>query len=327
MTGLGGTLTGFGGMAGTGEGGEAGEGAAGGSDAVGGSGGTGGSSGDECPDDPDKTEPGLCGCDVPDTDRDGDDTPDCDDMCPDEASKTEPGACGCNVPAAEEAVCAVVKNGIIHRYSFAGSGTTASDSVGSQNGTIMNGGTQSGGRLALAGSSSQYVNLPADMVSGLTDATFEAWFTWNGGAQWQRIFDFGNTTGSPAQGLSYIYLSVLGANSVPRSAITTNGVSNETRANGSQAVTTGVAHHMAVVVNETGGTLTLYLDGTLEQETAYTGTLGSITDTLGYLGRSLYAADPYFDGSLNEFRIYDVALSKAQLDYSIAGGADAPFLE
>jgi len=32
---------------------------------------------DNCPDDPNKTEPGLCGCGTPDTDSDGDGTPDC----------------------------------------------------------------------------------------------------------------------------------------------------------------------------------------------------------------------------------------------------------
>ena len=37
---------------------------------------------DECPDDPDKLEPGVCGCGVPDTDTDGDDEEDCIDNCP-----------------------------------------------------------------------------------------------------------------------------------------------------------------------------------------------------------------------------------------------------
>jgi len=43
-----------------------------------------GACGDACPDDPDKTEPGLCGCGVEDSnvDTDGDTVPDCIDQCP-----------------------------------------------------------------------------------------------------------------------------------------------------------------------------------------------------------------------------------------------------
>ncbi len=50
---------------------------------------------DECPADPDKVAPDVCGCGTPDSDADGDATPDCDDACPDHAHKVEPGVCGC----------------------------------------------------------------------------------------------------------------------------------------------------------------------------------------------------------------------------------------
>ncbi|MBI5433806.1 MAG: hypothetical protein HZA52_13320, partial [Planctomycetes bacterium] len=53
---------------------------------------------DACPDDPNKTEPGACGCGVPDTDTDGDGTPDCNDACPNDPAKLAPGDCGCGVP-------------------------------------------------------------------------------------------------------------------------------------------------------------------------------------------------------------------------------------
>jgi len=53
---------------------------------------------DECPRDPGKTKKGHCGCGVPDTDKDGDKKPDCDDGCPDDDNKTSPGVCGCGLP-------------------------------------------------------------------------------------------------------------------------------------------------------------------------------------------------------------------------------------
>ena len=56
---------------------------------------------DLCPDDGDKTEPGLCGCGVGDEDSDGDGVVDCEDGCPSDPFKTEPGFCGCGVPDAD----------------------------------------------------------------------------------------------------------------------------------------------------------------------------------------------------------------------------------
>jgi len=57
---------------------------------------------DNCPSDPDKLNPGVCGCGVPDTDSDGDSTPDCNDGCPADGTKTTPGVCGCGVPEGDQ---------------------------------------------------------------------------------------------------------------------------------------------------------------------------------------------------------------------------------
>lgn len=52
---------------------------------------------DLCPNDPAKTEPGICGCGTPDADDDNDGTANCTDGCPSDPNKTSPGECGCNV--------------------------------------------------------------------------------------------------------------------------------------------------------------------------------------------------------------------------------------
>jgi hypothetical protein len=53
---------------------------------------------DNCPVDPNKINPGVCGCGVPDTDSDNDGTPDCNDQCPTDPNKTIIGLCGCFYP-------------------------------------------------------------------------------------------------------------------------------------------------------------------------------------------------------------------------------------
>jgi len=52
---------------------------------------------DGCPNDPAKIAPGVCGCGVADLDSDGDSTFDCIDGCPNDPLKVAPGACGCGL--------------------------------------------------------------------------------------------------------------------------------------------------------------------------------------------------------------------------------------
>ncbi|MHC4445155.1 MAG: FG-GAP repeat domain-containing protein [Planctomycetota bacterium] len=53
---------------------------------------------DDCPNDPNKIEPGICGCGVSDVDSDNDGTADCNDNCPNDPNKIDPGICGCGTP-------------------------------------------------------------------------------------------------------------------------------------------------------------------------------------------------------------------------------------
>jgi hypothetical protein len=90
-----------------------------------------------------------------------------------------------------------------HRYSFNegattdASGRTITDSVSGRNGTVVGAeATATAGELTLPGGPSAtqaYVDLPNGIVSSLTDATFEAWYTMTTAQNWGRIFDFGST--------------------------------------------------------------------------------------------------------------------------------------
>lgn len=287
---------------------------------------------DCCPNDPNKTEPGMCGCGTAETDTDSDSTPNCLDGCPSDPNKVGSGECGCGFPDAVDG-CLGLRAALIHRYSFDGSGTEAQDTKGTAHGTIVNTTITGTGSLLLSGTTSdQYVDLEPGLVSGLTDATFEVWTTWNGGNQWQRIFDFGsNTNGAGMQGSgeTYLFLTPSAAPSgtrTLRAIFTTEGTGGETVAAGPAALPTGAISHIAVVFDDTNDTLGLYLNGvSVASATAFTGQLSTIIDENVWLGRSNYSADPEYGGTLQEFRIYDAALNAAQLQTSFASGPDATF--
>ena len=57
---------------------------------------------DQCPDDPDKLIPGYCGCGIADMDTDGDTVLDCLEECPFDPNKLLKGICGCGAQDTEE---------------------------------------------------------------------------------------------------------------------------------------------------------------------------------------------------------------------------------
>jgi O-glycosyl hydrolase len=206
---------------------------------------------------------------------------------------------------------------LAHRYSFNEmGGTTVSDSIGgpSWTGTVLNGGTLSGGQLALAAGAPQYANLPAGIVSTLSNFTIEVWVKLFSSNNWTRIFDFGANTST-----NMFLTPQNGSNTRLRFSITTNGAGGERQITGTSALTTGVWHHVVVTLN--GNTGILYLNG------AAVGTntgvnvrplhLGNTVNN--YLGKSQYS-DPYVNGLLDEFRIYTVALSPSEIAATYAMG-------
>ncbi|MCB0768888.1 MAG: gliding motility-associated C-terminal domain-containing protein, partial [Flavobacteriales bacterium] len=55
--------------------------------------------------------PGICGCGTADTDSDSDGTADCNDGCPNDPNKVEPGNCGCGQTEESCLDCAGIPNG------------------------------------------------------------------------------------------------------------------------------------------------------------------------------------------------------------------------
>ena len=234
---------------------------------------------------------------------------------------------------------------LIHRYSFndtAGdaTGATLTDSVGGANGVVRgDGATFTGNGLSLPGGGSDtaaYGDLPNNLISTHTAVTFEGWVTVNGGGNaWGRVFDFGSSNsaevigpGGGGTGTDYILLSAARGADYDAQRIE---VRNEDPAGGGVATldsgvatTFGQAFHYAVTwENDGDGTSTinywrdgvhLTIDGDVGSE------LGDLNDVNNWLGRSNWTADANLNGSFDEFRIYNSALSGAEVAASMAAG-------
>ncbi len=289
---------------------------------------------DECDFDPDKTEPGECGCGVGEvTSGFGPGaTTSCVDGCPDDPDKMAPGRCGCNTPDTEnsedELLCEVLGDGLRHRYSFTAANTMdVPDLVGNADAVTVNVLTTGGVVNLAGGDSNQYVDLPNDVLGGLTNATVEAWVVWTGGEPWQRIFDFGsNDGGEDAQGQATDFFNLVAStdrSQAPGIQVELGFGPGDASISLPDAFPTGTLTHIAVVVNDTGNEVVLYLDGEAVGTTDYDYSLSALSPVNNWLGRSQFTNDPEFGGSFNEFRIYAVALSDEDVAFSFALGPDA----
>jgi alpha-L-arabinofuranosidase len=215
---------------------------------------------------------------------------------------------------------------LVHRYSFSEtSGTNVADSVGGAawNGTLPNGGTWLGGQLALATNTtkslSQYVALPAGIVSNYSAVTIEAWATFPNQLPGSCFFfGFGNLSGNT--GYNYIFCQPKNG----RIAITSGNYSGEQNTSpqpsGDWSYSTNL--HVTAVFNPPLGYLALYTNGVLAAvNSTVTTPMSSVTNLYSWIGRSLYSGDAYFNFSLDELRIYNGALTANDIAATDALGA------
>ena len=166
-----------------------------------------------------------------------------------------------------------------------------------------------GNALRLNGPSrAQHVTLPQEAISQLTDFTIATWVNLASAQNWSRLFDFGQNTTvnmflTPRAGV---------AGNAPRFAITVGGSGGEQQINGNAALPTNQWVHLAVTLSQNTGTL--YVNGqaagTNANMTLNPSNLGNPGNR--WIGRSQYG-DPFLDATIDEFHVFDRALSQQQV--------------
>jgi hypothetical protein len=183
----------------------------------------------------------------------------------------------------------------------------ANDANGHYNGAL-NGGASfvndlvRGSVLELSGTN-QFVSFPTGLA-GMQ--TFMAWVKWNGGAPWQRIFDFGNDTNR------YTVLTPLASSGRLRFNISLNSIPGEQIVDAPSAFPSNVWTHVAVVMN--GASVVLYSNGVPVATNLYANLVpANLIATNNYLGKSQWPADPYFSGRLSSVRIFSRPLASNEI--------------
>jgi hypothetical protein len=241
------------------------------------------------------------------------------DACPSDPQKTEPGNCGCGFP--EQGACLIHRYSF--DGDSATLFDTVGSAHGTVTGGNS---TQAGGVLYLGGGTGNknYATLPPDLLKGLEDATFEAFVQWqgNGAGYLQHIFDFGSH--NDTSGITYLSLTANTMAGRMRASFSINGSANEVGAESRILNSPTDLEHVAVVVNGKADTLSLYLNGAFEASAALIYPLSYINDASNYLGHSQFAAHPDLLAGILEFRIYSSARTSQQIKASREAGPDAP---
>jgi len=80
---------------------------------------------------------------------------------------------------------------------------------------------------------------------------------------------------------------------------------------------------VACVLDPATGFMGIYTNGNLAVSTNNLTSLASVATNRFYLGRSLFPSDPPLNGSIDEIRIYNAALSAAQISDNYKNGPNA----
>ncbi|MDQ0231200.1 family 43 glycosylhydrolase [Metabacillus malikii] len=187
-------------------------------------------------------------------------------------------------------------------------GKIVSDLSGNQQNAQVNNGatiseTQTKSGIDLKASDKQYVTLPKGIASGLNDFTLTTWVYLNSKTgDWARIFDFGNGANA-----SKMFLT-------PNLRLDMDG-SILTATSGLPKV--GEWTHLAI--SKTGDQYRLYSNGIEVGKMSAATKPEDYGDTPhNFIGRSNYAADPYLDGKISDFRIYNRGLTEDEVGKVIA---------
>ncbi len=220
-----------------------------------------------------------------------------------------------NVSAASAQATAVVSAqpaGLVAAYGFdAGSGTAVADASGNNNnGTLANGTWSAAGRYGGAiqfNGTNTWVTVPnATSLNPTAGVTMEAWLNPTAVNGWRTVM-FKEQTGN----LTYGLYSNTSANR-PNAQVFVAGA--DRNVNGTAQVAANTWTHLAATYD--GANIRIFVNGTQAATVAQTGAISTSTGVLHIGGNAVWPE--WFQGLIDEVRIYNRALSAAEIQADMA---------
>jgi hypothetical protein len=166
--------------------------------------------------------------------------------------------------------------------------------------------------LSLNGNTA-HLCLPAGMANN-RQMTIAMWVYSTSSSNWQRIFDFGNSTNQ------YMFLSPNSDGSEMR-FVMKNGGDEEILS--TSALERNAWHHIAVTIGDEK--VVLYVDGVAKANSSTMKIRPSdIKPVRNYIGRSQFVSDARFKGYIDDFVVYNYALSSENVTRLYNGESPEP---
>jgi hypothetical protein len=180
------------------------------------------------------------------------------------------------------------------------------------------------GSIKFIASSLQYGIIPNNFnwnsINALNGISFSWWArNTNLTGNYGRIFDFGNKNSTNDGGCRYIMVSRLGTTNNLRFDITNPPEFNYGYTNSYNFDTSGINYYDGtwryyVWTISPSGIWNIYINNSKILDNTQKIAIPTMSGTIiNYLGRSLYNSDGYYDGNIDDFRIYNFVLTSNQI--------------
>ncbi|WP_445372870.1 putative Ig domain-containing protein [Methylomonas sp. HW2-6] len=217
-----------------------------------------------------------------------------------------------DAPSDLYAISGVAESSLIGVYGFTNPSNLGRDAAGNNAPMTLYGnpgqtmGPSGNGALDLAGGASgQYGDIVGITTGGAM--TFAASVKFDSTGDWQRVFDFGQTTSG---GIGNVYVGREWNTNNLTFTIEKNGVYTY-RATANSVITNGSWLHFAATVDASGN-MNLYVNGNLAASTTGVALETGVRSN-NFIGKSHWGADAAFDGAIDNFVVANGVMTASQV--------------